>query len=221
MQTEEREMAKVYQAINLISAGLNKDGIAKSRKNQQQGYSFRGIDDIYNSLSGLLVTHNLCILPEVIERTKEERETKSGGVLFYVTVKVKFSFIHTEDCSKHEIVTYGEAMDSADKATNKAMSAAYKYAAMMTFCIPTEGDNDTETHDHQVKPNAELAALSKKLAENVSKADSLEKLAEIQKTEAALFERLKTEKPDWHDKLAATIAARQLALMPKTTGKVA
>jgi hypothetical protein len=42
------------------------------------------------------------------------------------------------------VQTYGEAMDSADKATNKAMSAAYKYAAFLAFCIPTEGDNDAD-----------------------------------------------------------------------------
>jgi hypothetical protein len=30
------------------------------------------------------------------------------------------------------------------------MSAAYKYAAMMAFCIPTEGDNDTENQTHEV-----------------------------------------------------------------------
>lgn len=48
------------------------------------------------------------------------------------------------DGSRHTVSTFGEAMDSADKATNKAMSAAYKYMAMQTFCIPTEGDNDAD-----------------------------------------------------------------------------
>ena len=42
-------------------------------------------------------------------------------------------------------------MDSGDKATNKAMSAAYKYAALQTFCIPTEGDNDADATTHEVK----------------------------------------------------------------------
>src|SRR3546814_11002068 len=32
----------------------------------------------------------------------------------------------------------------ADKATNKAMSAAYKYAAFMTFAIPVEGEEDAD-----------------------------------------------------------------------------
>lgn len=35
-------------------------------------------------------------------------------------------------------------MDTADKSTNKAMSAAYKYLCLQLFCIPTEGDNDAD-----------------------------------------------------------------------------
>ena len=46
-------------------------------------------------------------------------------------------------------------MDSADKATNKAMSAAYKYAAIQAFCIPTEGDNDADATTHEVAPRQE------------------------------------------------------------------
>jgi hypothetical protein len=45
-------------------------------------------------------------------------------------------------------------MDSADKSSNKAQSAAYKYAAMQVFCIPTEGDNDADASHHEVEPRA-------------------------------------------------------------------
>jgi hypothetical protein len=100
----------------------------------------------------MLSANNLCILPCVLERQCEERATKNGGALFYVTVKVRFDFVSAEDGSKHEVVTFGEAMDSGDKATNKAMSAAYKYAAMQAFCIPTEGDNDADSTTHDVAP---------------------------------------------------------------------
>ena len=41
-------------------------------------------------------------------------------------------------------------MDSGDKATNKAMSAAYKYMAFQTFAIPTQGDNDADGQTHEV-----------------------------------------------------------------------
>lgn len=135
---------EVYKAINAVSADLTKEGITKDRKNQQQGYNFRGIDDVYNVLSPLLAKHGLCVIPRMLHRECTERQTKSGGALFYVAVDAEFDFVSAIDGSRHTAKTYGEAMDSADKATNKAMSAAYKYVCFMTFAIPTEGDNDAD-----------------------------------------------------------------------------
>ena len=143
---------KVYQAINKVQAALAIEGISKDRSNQQQGYKFRGIDDVYNALAPLLAKHGLCILPKVTARECVERTNAKGTALFYVTVAVDFAFVCAEDGSAHTVTTYGEAMDSGDKATNKAMSAAYKYACMQAFSIPTEGDNDADAHTHEVKP---------------------------------------------------------------------
>lgn len=143
----------VYKAINKVQSALAKTGISKDRTNSQgSGYKFRGIDDVYNAVAPLLAEHGLCILPRVLARTCEERASKSGGALFYVTVEAEFDFVCAEDGSKHTVKTFGEAMDSGDKATNKAMSAAYKYAAFQAFSIPTEGDNDADAHTHTVAP---------------------------------------------------------------------
>lgn len=146
----------VYQAINQVQSALAQTGITKDRKNQQQGYAFRGIDDVYNALSPLLAKAGLCILPRVVSRECVERQTAKGGTLFYVTVEAEFDFVSAEDGSKHTVKTFGEAMDSGDKATNKAMSAAYKYAAFQAFAIPTEGDNDADAHHHQPAPKADV-----------------------------------------------------------------
>jgi hypothetical protein len=140
----------VYQAIAGVMGELAKSGIQKNNKNTQQGYKFRGIDDVYNALAPLLAHYKLLILPRVLSRTVSERETKSGGVLFYVVLDVEFDLVAGTDGSKHTIRVVGEAMDSGDKATNKAMSAAYKYACMEAFCIPTEGDNDADATTHEV-----------------------------------------------------------------------
>lgn len=144
----------VYQAIAQVMAKLAKDGITKARKNDQQGYSFRGIDDVYNALAPILADVGLCILPQVKRREVVERQTQRGSTLFYVNVDVDYSFVSAKDGSAHTVSTCGEAMDSADKATNKAMSAAYKYACIQAFCIPTEGDNDADATTHAVAPKA-------------------------------------------------------------------
>jgi hypothetical protein len=142
---------KVYQAINAVQAALSVDGIAKNRNNTQgAGFKFRGIDDVYNALAPLLARHGLVIIPRMISRECVERASKSGGALFVVTVEAEFDFVSAEDGSKATARTFGEAMDSGDKATNKAMSAAYKYAAFQTFSIPTEGNPDADAETHEV-----------------------------------------------------------------------
>ncbi len=143
-------MSEVYKVISNVAKELAETGIKKESENKQQGFMFRSIDAVYNALAPALVKHGLLILPRMINRTATERITQRGGVLIYVTVKAEFDFISTKDGSKHTVVTYGEAMDSGDKATNKAMSIAYKYAAFQAFCIPTEEtaiDADAEVHD--------------------------------------------------------------------------
>jgi hypothetical protein len=145
---------KVYQAINAIQRDLAATGVAKAQTNSFDKYKFRGIDDIYNAMAPLLAKHGLCVLPRMLSRACEERESQKGGALFYVTVEAEFVFVSAEDGSQHTVKTFGEAMDRGDKATNKAMSAAYKYACFQSFCIPTEGDNDADAATHEVKSKA-------------------------------------------------------------------
>lgn len=139
----------VYKAINAVQAELARTGIAKLHRNEQgQGYDFRGIDDIYNALAPLLAKNGLCILPRTVSRQCDVRTSSKGSILYYVVVEVEFDFVCSEDGSKHTVKTFGEAMDSGDKATNKSMSAAYKYACFQAFCIPLEGmDADETTHE--------------------------------------------------------------------------
>jgi hypothetical protein len=172
---------KVYEAINKVQRALASEGIGKGRRNTQQGYNFRGIDDVYNAVSPLLGQHGLCILPRVLSRDCVERQSAKGGALFYVTCEVEFDFVSSEDGSRHVVKTYGEAMDSADKATNKAMSAAYKYAVMQAFAIPTEGDNDADAHHHDVAPDQRAAARAKWLTEQFAAIDGAKNTGELKK----------------------------------------
>lgn len=140
----------VLHAISAVMTDLAREGIGKDRKNEAQGYKFRGIDDVYNALAPILARNHLVITPRCLTRSKEMVPTKSGGTMFYVNVDMEFTLASAIDGSTTLAQMFGEAMDSGDKATNKAMSAAYKYMAMQVFCIPTEGDNDADSHSPQV-----------------------------------------------------------------------
>lgn len=141
----------VYKSILAVMSDLAKVGIGKDKRNQQQGFNYRGVDDVMNALAPLLVKHQLLVLPRVLKRDVLQRESKSGGTLFCVTLEMEFDFISVADDSKHTVgPIVGEGMDSGDKASNKAMSIAYKYACFQAFCIPTEAtavEGDAEVHD--------------------------------------------------------------------------
>lgn len=137
-----KKMSEVMKEIGFIG---------KDQKNASQGFKFRGIDDVMNALYPALNKHNVFMVPSCIEETHELREVErsSGkkGVDKYVHIKMQYTF-YAEDGS---CVTAGpipaEGLDSGDKATNKALSAALKYALIQTFSIPTkdmeEGDSTT------------------------------------------------------------------------------
>lgn len=142
---------KVLAAISQIMAELSREGISKDRQNNQQNFKFRGIDDVYNAVSPLLPKYGLIVFPRTLERECTVRESKSGGALLSVVLKMEFDFVAVADGSKHTVGPfYGEAMDSGDKATNKAMSVAYKYCMFQTFCIPVEKTEDADSQSHEV-----------------------------------------------------------------------
>ena len=169
----------VYEAIAQVMARLSKDGIGKDRRNESQGYAFRGIDDVYNALAPILSDVGLCILPAVKSREVVERATANGRTVFYVNVDVDFAFVSSKDGSSHIVSMPGEAMDSGDKATNKAMSAAFKYACLQAFCIPTEGDNDADGSTHVVASTPAVKVVAPKGAVKKSQ-DKLVGESEVQ-----------------------------------------
>ena len=117
--------------------------ITKSEKNQQQGFKFRGIDNVMNELHELFAKNDVFILQEVQDFTVDARPTAKGGTLFYTRAKIKFRYM-TTDGSFVETVNVGEAMDSGDKGMNKAMSIALKYSLLQMFLIPTEEPKDPD-----------------------------------------------------------------------------
>lgn len=164
---------EVTKSICAITAEVG--SIAKNKKNEQQGYSFRGVDDLMNTLHPLFAKYGIFLLPEVLDTKRDERITAKGSALISVVVTVKYHFI-AMDGSEICATIVGEGMDSADKATNKAMTAAFKNVCFQTFCIPTAevtaSDPDRET------PDASISA-ERVIQERLIKCKSVKELAEI------------------------------------------
>ena len=136
---EKQEMGQVPAIFRAIAGVIADVGtVSKDKVNKQQGFKYRSIDDVYDALHPALAKNKVFIVPEILEQTREiVGTTKNGARMTQVICKIKFTF-YAEDGSHVEAVLIGEGMDTGDKATNKAMAIAYKYACFQVFCIPTE-----------------------------------------------------------------------------------
>tara|TARA_R110000764_G_scaffold214256_1_gene300735 strand:+ start:1410 stop:2042 length:633 start_codon:yes stop_codon:yes gene_type:complete len=142
----------IFKALSAVQSDLSIVGIAKNQQNSHQGYKFRGIDDVLNTLAPIIAEHGVLIIPNVLSKDVKTINTARGGVASHVILEVGFVLYDQEgDSICH--TAYGEAIDTSDKAVNKAMTAAYKYFLFQAFCIPIEGLEDA---DSQQPEQAEL-----------------------------------------------------------------
>lgn len=140
---------KVLAAIKGVMADIAKKGVAKEQTNTTQNFKYRGVDDVMDALSPLLAKHDLLILPSVESHSLTERQTRNGSSVLHALLKLTYEFVCPIDGSTKSVgPIYGEAMDTGDKATNKAMAVAYKYLCTQAFCIPFSGDDpDAQSHE--------------------------------------------------------------------------
>lgn len=129
-------------AIKLIGA------VAKTRKNKEQGFDYRGIDDVYDALNPVLGQCGITIVTEMGELVVSTRKSRAGYEIHHLSCKVTFTLFASDGSSiKTEVLA--EAMDSGDKCRSKLMSIAYKSMALMMFCIPVTNIPDPDANSYQ------------------------------------------------------------------------
>ena len=179
MSTDATKTQAIYPA--LIEANKKIGAIAKGSKNAQQGFMFRGVDDVYNELHPVLADCGIVIIPEVVSYEVSEKQGRNG-VLLYTRATIRHHFT-TSDGSYVTTTVVGEAMDSGDKGMNKAMSMALKYSLLQLFTIPTKEDKDTDKTSHELLPQATKVPDYQSKVEGaineLAKANSLDELANI------------------------------------------
>lgn len=157
----------IFKALSAVQSDLSKVGIAKNQKNSHQGYKFRGIDDVLNTLAPILANHGVLIIPNVLNKDVNTTKTAKGGLASHVILEVAFVLYDAEgDSICH--TSYGEALDTSDKAINKAMTAAYKYFLFQAFCIPIDGVEDADNEQIQQQEAAPDLVTAGSLAQIIS-----------------------------------------------------
>ena len=142
-------METIYTKLGEVMKEVT--AIDKTRKNEQQGFMFRGIEDFMNELHNSFAKHGIIILPHELEHIQESYDVKNNKgeskLQFRTRVHMAFKFISTEDGSDVAADGWGEAADNGDKGYNKCKSIALKYVLMQMFLVPTKDivDPDKET----------------------------------------------------------------------------
>lgn len=154
----------IAQAMGAIMKEVG--AIAKKDKNTSQGFNFRGIDSVVNAVSPALQKHGVIVVPTVEDYEYATVEIgRNRTAMGHVKVKVTYTFIGANgDSIKATVV--GEAMDSGDKATAKAMSVAFRTALLQALALPTdEPDPDSQSYERSsandvIPPSAVLMKIS-------------------------------------------------------------
>jgi ERF superfamily protein len=213
----------VYAAINAIASELSEHGIAKDRVNEADDYKYRSIDDLLERLAPLLAKHRLCILPRVRKRTLVERNDEGQRSLFHVAVKVAFTLTSVEDGTSHVVEAFGEALDPSDKATAKAMTAAYKSAMVQTFCIPIAGTEDPDhgspraaSRDHSPEPVQGWEQWARDIEDIVSLCESQAAIDLLQERNRQLLTAISRERQDLYRQIGESFSARLDALRQRS-----
>ena len=182
-ETKETPTEKPLIYSKMIAVMKGAGAIGKNAKNTMQGYNFRGIDDVYNELHGIMAKNGVFTTSEILKDFSEERTSKKGALLLYRILSIRYRF-WAEDGSFVSSEVIGEGMDSGDKASNKSMAVAHKYALLQAFCIPTHEKKDPE-HD------------SPELAEKRPKRASINKLLTACKTKEEWVKVATTFQDEW------------------------
>jgi hypothetical protein len=219
----------VYGAIIAVTGELAQSGIPKSHVNPVDDYRYRSIDDVLGALSPLLPKHRLCVLPKVLDRMVTERNGIDGLMLINVALHVAFDLVSSEDGTSHRVEAFGEALDSSDKATAKAMSAAYKSAMLQTFCIPavTNEDSDATTHKllaktHVPEPVQGWEQWTLDIGDILRVCESIQAIDLVQERNRELLKALSRERPDLYTELGCVFTSRRESLLnpqPRPAGR--
>lgn len=124
--------------------------VKKDGHNNHSNYNFRGIDAVMNAVGPALRKHRLIVTPNVQSAEYERQLTQGQKPSTSVRVIVDYIFI-AEDGSTLVVTAPGEATDTGDKATAKAMSVAFRTALLQALCLPTDDpDPDAETYQQEM-----------------------------------------------------------------------
>jgi hypothetical protein len=152
------EPADNFSTIHVLMARVKHDiGVVGKNGTGDVPYKFRSIDDVVNAVNPALDNHGVLCIPERISVLHHER--LANGRAHMVMLEISYKFWGPRgDCV--EASGIGESVDYSDKATNQAMSMAYKYMLTQTFTIRTADMTDADTRSVDIPEHGQQRTRS-------------------------------------------------------------
>lgn len=132
-----------------------------------RGNSYKAVGelDILNAVKPLEAKYGVYSYPkarEIIETSVIETETKDYvRKQLFMRVQTEYRFINVDNPTEYiDLISYGDGLDSGDKATGKAMTYCDKYALMKAYKIST-GDDPDQNGSEEMKSYQNTTKQSK------------------------------------------------------------
>ncbi len=153
----ENNQLKILEKLHSIMAEFGVVG--KNNENTFQKYKFRSIADTVHKLTPLLVKHKVVMQP--CYHNQQLHQQEKGWT---ATLDLALTFYCVDTGSSMVFRATGQGSDSGDKACNKAMTAAFKYAILHGFGVAEEGA-DSEFSEPEVKARKSVLPATKSMKE--------------------------------------------------------
>ena len=135
----------IVQAINGVMRAI--DHVGKNEGGGKLGYKFRGIDAVINATGPAFRAHGVFVVPEVLNYEYATVKSNADKDLASVRLTVRYIF-HGPAGDSISSTVVGEAFDSGDKATAKAMSVALRTCLLQVLALPTDDpDPDSQVYE--------------------------------------------------------------------------
>jgi hypothetical protein len=159
--TEPQDTAQDEGAQNIIQTLMkvmqSVRAVGKDGYNKGQNFPFRGIDGVMNAVGPAMREHGLVAIPTVVDKEVEYGATGSNKKMTIIRLTVDYTFLNLNGDSLTSRVV-SEANDTADKATAKAMSVAFRTCLLQVLALPTQDKDPDEDFNEQHYPRPQAPA---------------------------------------------------------------
>ena len=142
-----QRLSKITEELKTVEKNLN---VQVTSKSSYKAVSERDVLDAVKPLEAKYGVYSYAFDRNVIDSgvltsTRIYNGVETEVKQFYLRLEVTYRFVNVDDPTEFiDIKSYGDGIDTGDKATGKAMTYADKYALLKAYKISTGDDPDQE-----------------------------------------------------------------------------